>query len=677
MGIMAVEGQRPTCEKVRVMAKKAGLSGNDPFADLSWGDLEQWVGSRSLERGRGYQKRRRVLALARTPEGRLSGRVGGTDLYLTHVSRRADDPSGLLSSECSCPIGGRCKHAVAVVLEYLECLKAGKEVPSELPRLPGDHSELETEEGDEEWDEDEPEAEEDPGELSDMPRRRAGKSRQAGPVDLEAYLEGLAASELIELVHELADASEDARRIVETRAQLASGEVGPVVAAARKELRRVASETGWQNDWSDEGYTPDYNMVGAYLVELLAVDAPDRVLDLGRELVQLGNRQVEQSHDEGEAGTAIAEALVPVWEALAQSSLTPAERILWVYDRYAEDEYDLCNGALEAGIWDVDAQVWGEVADALVAQLASQDVAGPRAKDGGSLRYRRGNLAGRVIGALQEAGRLDEAVALAVSEATVTDDYDRAVRLLLEAGRTDEAKALALEGIERTEASLPGISAQLRSRLKDLAARENDHALAAGFAAEEFARRSSLAGYRSLRELAERAGVWPPVRECVLDSLQTGSSAVEHPDWPLPPTGTAPEPKEREPQPSWDLLTEIALDEGDHARALECYRRFLAERPLWGARGLEEQVARDVVTTHPDESIAIWRGLAERAIAGGNRRAYEHSLQYLRPMQHALEQLGRGEEWAAYLSGLRAEHHRRRALLETLDWLNDSPILGK
>jgi uncharacterized Zn finger protein len=272
---------------------------------------------------------------------------------------------------------------------------------------------------------------------------------------------------------------------------------------------------------------------------------------------------------------------------------------------------------------------------------------------------------------------MDEAVALAVREAEITHDYDQAVDLLLEAGRSGEAKALALEGIRRTQAASPGISARLRSRLQEVAGREGDHALAAAFVAEEFAFRPSLEGYCSLREAAQHAGVWPQVRECVLDSLQKGSPAVEHPDWPLSQTGTAPQRDSRDTQPSWSLLTDIALDEGDHARALESYRRFTAQRPLWGGGGLEERVAREVVTTYPDESITIWRGLAERAIAGGNRRAYEHSLQYLRLMQRTLEQLGRGQEWSAYLLKLRTEHQRRRALLETLDRLHDRPIIGR
>lgn len=657
------------------MPKPKDAPSADPFVSLSWGDLEEWVGSRSLERGRGYQMKRRVLLLACSAEGRLSGRVAGTAIYTTHVSRCAAG-SRALTSTCSCPLGGDCKHAVAVVLEYLERLKAGKEIPGELPPLPGDNA------GDDgnavdEWEpEGMDEEDEDDVVASERPRKRRGRSRQAGRADVATYLQGLTEAELIGLVTELAGMSEEARRAVETRAQLAGGKAAEIVRAARHELRRVTSEQGWRNSWTGEGHTPDYGPLTKYLNKLLGAGQADRVLVLGQELLQLGNRQVEQCDDEGDTGIAISEALGPVWEALSQSSLGPAERILWIYDRLSEDEFGLCAGCAEADVWDVDAGVRGQVADVLVERLASQDAGDPAEDEWGS-RYRRARLAGWTVEALRNAGRADEAVALAVREAKITDDCERAVDLLLETGQADEARALAVEGIHRTQAKYPGISAQLRSRLRRLAAESGDHAPAAALTAEEFALRPSLEGYRSLREAARRAGVWDQARGCVLESLRGGPAASLHPDWPLPPTETAPEGGDRPPERHYSLLTEIALDEGDHAAALKWDGHY-ADRPYgWGGGGLAEQVAHGVAGTHPDEAVAIWKRLAEAAISRGNRSAYEDSLRHLRPMQRLLADLGREDEWTEYLSELRAEHRRKRALLETLDRLSDRPIVGQ
>ncbi len=662
----------------------------DPFADLSWSALEQWVGSRSLDRGRSYQKSRRVLLLARTTQTSLAARVAGSEVYTTHVTCHPDGAAGSLVGVCSCPVGGNCKHAVAVVLEYLERLKTGKEIPNQLARLPGDDPLDDDDEddddyeddgedddlGDQEADEDELDDADGAGEGSTPERRSGGGARTARKVDVATFLSGLSAPELVDLVTELAAGSEEAQRLLEARARLDRGEVEELVDAAREELRRVSSETGWCNSWNDEGYTPDYSQVTAYLNQLLGAGQTDAVLALGRQVLKLGTDQVGQSHDEGETGMAIAEALVPVWQALTQSSLTPAARILWVYDRYLDDQYDLCNATDNAAIWEVPEGVWGEVAEALIARLTSGDVADVRAENEWDLKYHRSLIGGWAIEALRQAGRADEAVALAVDEARLTDGYQRAVDLLTAADRREEARALALEGVTRTQASLPGIAAGLRRRLRELAAAGDEHALTAAFTAEEFALRPSLAGYRSLREAAQRAAVWEQVRTCVLQSLEDCQPAAAHRGWPLPATGTAPKDDDRQREPSHALLAEIALDEGDPAEALRWYRVCAAEGSAWGGEGLAARVAHGIAATHPDESLVMWKQLAEREIARGNRGGYQESLRYLRPMQDLLRQLGREPEWYEYLTGLRAEHRRRRALLETLGRLDDKPIAG-
>lgn len=87
-------------------------------------------------------------------------------------------------------------------------------------------------------------------------------------------------------------------------------------------------------------------------------------------------------------------------------------------------------------------------------------------------------------------------------------------------------------------------------------------------------------------------------------------------------------------------------------------------------------MAEQMASTHPDQSIAIWGELAADAIAGGNRRAYESALRHLRPMRDLLTRLGRQGEWETYLADVRAANRRRRALLETLDRLEEGPIIG-
>ena len=99
----------------------------NPFAALTWDDVEAWAGSTIVSRGKSYQRGNRVQKLARTESGGILAWVQGTARYATRV----DMAKKQLTASCTCPYayGDTCKHAVAVVLSYLEYLKTKKEIP--------------------------------------------------------------------------------------------------------------------------------------------------------------------------------------------------------------------------------------------------------------------------------------------------------------------------------------------------------------------------------------------------------------------------------------------------------------------------------------------------------------------------------------------------------------------
>ena len=101
-----------------------------PWAALTWDDLDRWAGSRSVERGRSYQRGGRVRNLAITDDGRLLADVNGTERYVTSVSLASTGKRrSQLASQCTCPLQcDGCKHAVAVVAEYLAMLADGRRV---------------------------------------------------------------------------------------------------------------------------------------------------------------------------------------------------------------------------------------------------------------------------------------------------------------------------------------------------------------------------------------------------------------------------------------------------------------------------------------------------------------------------------------------------------------------
>jgi uncharacterized Zn finger protein len=112
----------------------------DPWIEITWSDLRDWAGRETVARGKRYQENGRVVSLGRLSPSRLQATVRGSDLYDVRVSMT----SGQLQSECSCPVGTMCKHAVATVLEYLHCLENRAPVPdvpcTEVPRANGNQS---------------------------------------------------------------------------------------------------------------------------------------------------------------------------------------------------------------------------------------------------------------------------------------------------------------------------------------------------------------------------------------------------------------------------------------------------------------------------------------------------------------------------------------------------------
>ncbi|MGA2250346.1 SWIM zinc finger family protein [Terracidiphilus sp.] len=123
------ERHQPRTQGKRVKSRNSG------WAALTWDDLVEWAGERSVSRGRAYQGQGRVDDLAIAEDGRLLATVAGGDRYAVTVWCDSETKKGVaLDSRCACPVGhAGCKHAVAVVAEYLDLLERGAEIPAAEP----------------------------------------------------------------------------------------------------------------------------------------------------------------------------------------------------------------------------------------------------------------------------------------------------------------------------------------------------------------------------------------------------------------------------------------------------------------------------------------------------------------------------------------------------------------
>lgn len=203
--------------KKRRRAQGRAHSPSEVWSELTWDDLDEWAGARTVSRGRSYQRNGRVKQLCISESGTLLAWVYGGDRYACRVDLDTTKRkrSERITSECSCPVGLACKHAVAVIVEYLEAVQAGTAVAdasdddSRLALIEGRDDEI----SDDEW--------------VDAPRSRVRRLRKQtkriSDDDIRSHLATKSADELVELVLRVCDRDPEIRKSLADECALAGG----------------------------------------------------------------------------------------------------------------------------------------------------------------------------------------------------------------------------------------------------------------------------------------------------------------------------------------------------------------------------------------------------------------------------------------------------------------------
>ncbi|MDF0676785.1 MAG: SWIM zinc finger family protein [Nitrospira sp.] len=642
----------------------------DPFKALTWDELQGWAGAVIVSRGRRYQRDRLVQDLARTSSGGLVAWVLGSQRYATRIETEDDE----LVAACTCPYEGICKHAVAVVLEYLEQVKRNRTVPTVAEQ--DRRLQLLEQDGDAgEWDEEDEEGatDEELMHVSEQPTQKVGKTATGAWL---SFLEQQTQPQLLALLKELVQRYPDVRQFLQDRHNLSAGTVPKLVNALRAEIAALSAEPGWRHHWSGEGSIPDYSRVRDRLEALLAQRHADAVMEVGVQLLEAGTRQVEMSDDEGETAEEIASCLDIVFRALPQSSRVPAEQMRWAVEADLADEYELCRGA--KAFWDRShpVEAWNGLVEQLAQRLAQERR--NNTQDRFSENFRRDRLSNWLILALERAGRREEIIPLCREEAKKTGSYLRLVEHLKKAEQWEEAEEWIRKGIVATEKQWPGIAVELRTSFREMRERQQKWHSAATLRADEFFLEPSVKTFQALEKAAQQAGVGQKVRASALQYLETGTRPQPStPLWPLSEselkmtTGRLP----LQP-PMTDVLIDIAIDEKRPDEVLRWYDRRKPRARGWDAGWFtEDRIAEAVVARYPERAVVIWKQLAEEQIALTKPKAYEAAADYLRKVGRVLKQQGKEQDWQGYLTALRRVHERKRRLVETLDILSGRRIV--
>ena len=638
----------------------------DPYADLTWEDLEDWAGTTIVGRGRTYQRNSSVSDLGFTPEGTLIAYVLGSARYVTQVAIQDGD----LTSECTCPYWTNCKHAVAVVLEYLMCLKNDVAVPEILQTDARLDTLQETETTAEEyWN---PEL----GMSADV-EEQLEVEQQQNTGSLLAYLKKQTNAQLIELLNELTKAFPDVREFLEDRRKVRSGNASTLLKAIRKEIADIREEPDW--DEYEREYQPvSFNRLKTYLQALLLAGQADEAIPLGKELINAVNFALETYDIEGDIIDEVPACMEFVIQALPASSLSSYEKLAWAVDMDLGDSYELCYDVLE-NIWNNANKKsdWHALADELQKRLNA-------IRSDNDLRRQ---VTGWLIAALEQTGREDEIIPLREREAEITGEYTQLIDLLIGEKHYEEAKNWCQKAITNTDPNHLGNISDIEDRLRTIQEKTGDYLSAAAFYADDFFSNPSLHTFQELCKSAQKAKVGPAVEAWARYFLETGHlprtkgrkrKGEPNDKWPLPKTEFE---KDIHPSevPMIHLLIELAIAEKKPTEVLKWYDiKPSTIGYSWGYMYTSSlDVAQAIKEKYPDRAIAIWKELAESEISRVEVSGYQKAGTYLREVRDTLKRLNREKEWEAYLSELRNENKRRPRCLEVLDGLAGKRIIDR
>lgn len=647
----------------------AGDTSAASFRPVTEADIRRFTDASSFSNGRSYQRNgyiSRTTLRGVTLGGLCQGSSGGpyrVEAELVPVGASAPEP--IVSSDCTCPRGGFCKHVVALLLTWLAA-------PERF-----------------------------------APRRTVGellaeKSRD----ELLALLTELLA-ERPELIERL-EAALPAPAPVVAPGQGASPTLdrARLVAQVRQAFEEGEDDGGYDR-YGRYGHYDRYDEYGDGSTADIA--ALTRLRRSGDDYAAAGRwadaqlvytalvegaleRDEEAYYDEsGEVLIFLDECVAGLIRCLeAQATLSPGDRLP---GRAREAFFETLYAAWERSLlYDLPA------ASAVPDLIAAQATPAERAALVGRLRNALGSgAAGRpdfrhggvrfLITLLEVDGIGDEE---ALEEYRAAGLWEDVAARLLALGRADEALATAREWLHTPHEVLAfaaaliargggevaraldfvedALRALTRRQDKDLAVRDADAYLtwlgqqyglhgqpdrALELAWRRFRNQPGEQTYAAVRAAATLPGQpadrWPAERRKLLVALEQGNR--------------------------WGVLVNIFLEEGEVGEALTALGE-LEQRPAdpaigyygyWNLGDYRLRVAQAAERDFPDRAIAIYSQLAQAQIDQRDRKHYAQAAEYLVRARALYERQGRYEAWRDHISDLRDRHRTLRALRDELN----------
>ena len=573
-------------------------------------DIHNIIDAASFQRGQSYYRGNAIFNTRR--EGMsLKARCQGSRSQAYRVEVMFDN-AGIVSNQCSCPLGGHCKHVAALLLTWVH----------------------------------------DPQEFLEQP-------------EVDELLEQSTKAELISLIKKMLRREPQLESLLQT--------TGKQNAAANPEIYRRQVNNAFQHsgsEWDDTYEVGDELASVKETADEFAKQGDYASAVTVYESIINGviDNFYSYEDEEGELGSVINDCVEELDTCLAnvQDDKALREHIMQVL--FAAYNFDVKAGGIGIGEDAPDILLKHATADErrMIAEWVCQEIARPDSSGWGT-RFRDQWYGGFLLEL--EADDLDDEAFLRICRETgrIGDAVDR----LLTLGRLDEAirdaekegdyDLMMLADIfvrhgHHTEAekmirqrSKTSNDTRLLDWLKRFYLSRNDKAAGLDLAVELFYKQPPvLAYYQEIRLLAKVLGRWETIRPELLAYLKKTQNNY--------------------------LLIQIALDEGDIVKALVLLRTGQTRSSptaygglyYYGYSGIEIEVAKAAEATLPRESIEIYQKHIERLIGQRGRGSYQQACQYLLRVRDLYKRLGEDEKWISYLTNLREKNRMLRALKEEL-----------
>lgn len=689
---------------------------NDPLTkpvrefweQLGWADIAEIFGDRTTERGRRYGEGGNVRSFWATDDGRmLLANVSGEHDYKTLVSLKdgRKKNSFTIFSDCSCPVGTACKHGVAAITRFLDCLAEEKPVPlavqideetwetftveGKKSVLKIDFDEYLDDDDDDDWEDDEEDCHDDDDEPVVASGRRirqiaasvAEKKKSKNETALNEKLLRRSKEELVALILQFHNDYGEVREYFEQEAFSESlSKTNDVDKLVRKAIKLIDSGIDvdpypYYNRYSDAP-SLDLDPVEEVIKQFKRFADPLPGLDrIARHLIEKGAEFVENAHVEDTWD--IDRVFIEIAEVLIASKASPAKTILWAYEISGVGEYDLCGcGAKRILDHAWPKKTWSGVADALLEQYRQTPV---------KERYWRQFRT--VVETLDKAGRQSEATDFLRREAVSAGEMVMLVDRLIECNHLAEAKKIALQ--QRIEELKPETDRRFRrydtwpDKLEKIAEKQKDWPTLASIQASKLLESPNRRNVPPLLKTAEKLKVETVIRKAIEKFLLTGTlptafakslegkkpTSSERKAWPIPFFEVRKEdfspknPHKNKTGPRYDLLCEWAIDEKRPKDVLRWFDELSKEKKS-NRSGLLQEVADAVVDLYPDRALTIYLERAEHEMEA--TRDYPAGIRQLNKAKKALEKAGRSARWPKIMEDIRTRHRRKSSLMRQL-----------